>query len=76
MDNTHLLTKREVASLFAVSPRTINHWLSARFLPAYRRGNVLRFRPDEIETVLQKMRLPAAGEPKRRAIRINQNVQL
>jgi len=59
-----LLTKSEVADLFAVSTRTINNWLAEKSLPYYRRGNVLRFRPDEIEVALDKMRVPAAGEPK------------
>ena len=67
----NLINKAQVAELFDVSPWTINHWLTDRLLPHYRRGNVLRFRPDEIENVLASMRVPAAGEPKRRAGRIN-----
>jgi Helix-turn-helix domain len=71
MQNT-LLTKAQVAEMFSVTPRTINHWLSDRLLPHYRRGNVLRFRPAEIEGVLNNMRVPAAGEPKRRAGRTSE----
>lgn len=43
-----LLTEREVADIFTVSPRTVRRWASAGELTAIRIGGVTRYREDQI----------------------------
>ena len=44
------LTKKDVAKRLIVSPRTVNRWVSLGLLKPFRRGQVLRFKPEDVET--------------------------
>ena len=50
-----LLTEREVAAIFTVSPRTVRRWAIAGELTAIRIGGVTRYREDEILSVIEPM---------------------
>ena len=72
-----LVDKKVVAEMLDVCPRQVNRMMQAGELPFYRRNRVVRFNPAEIEGVIAKWRIPAAGEPrqpKRRAGRIGDTV--
>lgn len=63
------LTKLQLATNLNCSTRYINLLMADREIPFYRRGNLVRFRPDEVEAALAGIRVAASGEPKRRMIR-------
>jgi excisionase family DNA binding protein len=48
-----LLTAREVAERFGVTPKTVLRWTEARGLPGYRLGRALRYREADLETWLR-----------------------
>lgn len=50
------LTKKEVAKRFGVSTRTVNRWLSLGLLKPFRRGQVLRFKLEDVEAFEAKGR--------------------
>ncbi|MBN9517754.1 helix-turn-helix domain-containing protein [bacterium] len=43
------LTKKEVAKRLGVSSRTVNRWMSEGLLKPFRRGQVLRFKLEDVE---------------------------
>jgi excisionase family DNA binding protein len=45
------MTTREVAALFARSPRTIRNWVRAGHLHPVRIGGAVFFRPEEVEAL-------------------------
>jgi len=47
-----LLTEREVADIFTVSPRTVRRWATAGELTAIRIGGVTRYREAEVLNVI------------------------
>ncbi len=48
------LTKKEVAALFRVTPRTIDDWMVKRYLPYFKLGRNVRFRKSEIDAQLDE----------------------
>jgi excisionase family DNA binding protein len=52
---SELLTKKELASLFKISTRTIDRWRATRLdLGAIKIGNVVRFHREKVEMLLKK----------------------
>ncbi len=49
-----MLTKKQVAESFQVCERTINRWVSEQKLKPFRKGNIVRFDPAEIERFKRK----------------------
>lgn len=47
-----LLTEREVAAIFAVTPRTVRRWATSGDLHPVRIGGVTRYREDEVLSVI------------------------
>jgi excisionase family DNA binding protein len=47
-----LLRIEEVAAKLAVRPRTIQCWMAARKIPYIKLGHTVRFRPSDIEQML------------------------
>ncbi len=54
-DKDKLLTRQETADLLQVSLVTIWDWTKKDILPAYRIGNKVRYKKDEILQALQQM---------------------
>lgn len=50
----HLLTKKDVAALLRVSPRTVDNWCRDRRIPFITLPGGKRFNPHDIETFLRK----------------------
>lgn len=48
------VTKKEAASILGVSTKTIHEWSKKRILKAYRIGNSVRFKRNEIDETLKK----------------------
>lgn len=65
MTTRALLTKGQAATLFGVSPRTVQQW-AADGCPCFRRGTVLRFDEAELREWLRPAR---DAEPADRALR-------
>jgi excisionase family DNA binding protein len=65
-----LLTTRQVATMFGVSPATVLRWWRAGRLPGFRvfSSNVLRFRLSELEAVLEEHRGGAQTPPRLRVV--------
>lgn len=51
MDTQQTLTRREVASTFKVSQKTVERWEKAGILPAVRIGASVRYRVEDVETL-------------------------
>ena len=49
-----LLTLKELSEILKVPKGTIYSWTHMQFIPHYKLGHSLRFRPSEIEKWLQK----------------------
>jgi excisionase family DNA binding protein len=59
-----LLTEREVAELFSVTPRTVRNWARAGELNRVRVGGTTRYRVDDIENLIYPVNdARPAGEP-------------
>lgn len=54
-DNEKLLTRQETASLLSVSLVTLWDWTKKDIVPAYRIGNKVRYKKQEILLALQQM---------------------
>ena len=54
-DNEKLLTRQETASLLSVSLVTLWDWTKKDIVPAYRIGNKVRYKKQEILQALQQM---------------------
>jgi len=52
-----ILTKRDVAEYFQVTQRTVDNWIDAGWLKAYRIGNQVRFKRKEFRMQLEKCQL-------------------
>ena len=50
-----ILTKRDVAEYFQVTQRTVDNWIDAGWLKAYRIGNQVRFKRKEVQDAVRKM---------------------
>lgn len=48
-----MLSASEVAIQFSVSPRTVHRWTCAGTLQGYRIGRVYRFKPEDVELLLE-----------------------
>jgi excisionase family DNA binding protein len=46
------LTVKEVAEYLSVSPGTVHNWCSAKYIPHVKRGHVLRFSREAIDSWL------------------------
>jgi excisionase family DNA binding protein len=57
-----LLKTRELADLLGFSMATIQDWVEAGSIPAFKPGGRLRFRLSEVETWLESKRASAGGE--------------
>lgn len=55
------MTKQEVADRLRVSPQTVRRMARDERLTEYRNGNIVRFRDDEVEALLQPMPAQEAG---------------
>lgn len=53
------LTKKEVAKILKISVVTVDDWRRKRIIQAYRVGNRIRFKSDEIEMALIKINPPS-----------------
>lgn len=49
------LTRYEVAEMLSISLVTIHNWVKSNILTAYRIGNLVRFRRQDIENCLTKI---------------------
>lgn len=48
-----MLSANEVANRFRVSPRTVHRWTCTGTLQGYRIGRVYRFKPEDVELLLE-----------------------
>lgn len=48
-----MLSASEVANQLRVSPRTVHRWACVGTLPGYRIGRVYRFKPEDVELLLE-----------------------
>ena len=60
---TRLLTASDVATLLAVSVKTVYAWTHQEFIPHYKFGKSLRFSRDDVVEWAEKRR--ATGRPSR-----------
>ena len=60
---TNLLTASDVATLLAVSVKTVYAWTHQEFIPHYKFGKSTRFAPDEIQEWAAKRKV--SGRPSR-----------
>ena len=54
--NDRLLTAKEVADLIQVDRSTVSRWAKAGTLPSLKIGDLLRFRPSDIEAFINAHR--------------------
>ncbi len=54
-DETVLLTRKEVAKMLEISLPTLHNWVKSGVLTAYRIGNKVRFKQDEVLNSLQSI---------------------
>ena len=52
-DDKKLLTPKEVATLFGVTPKTLHVWHKTGFLPRIRIGGVVRYQCADVERAAQ-----------------------
>lgn len=52
---THLLTRQEVAKWLDISLPTLHAWTKSQILQAYRIGNKVRYKKDEVLNALQSI---------------------
>ena len=52
-----LLTQRDVAAYFKVTRRTIENWRDKGWLPFIRLGGVIRFKPSDLQRVVERRRV-------------------
>lgn len=52
---TNWLTKKEVANILSISTVTVDDWCKKNILIAYRIGNRIRFKRNEVEQALTKI---------------------
>lgn len=57
-----LLTVKEIAALFSVSERTVYRWVRKRIIPAYKLPSGLRFKNEDTELFLEKIRAGSIDE--------------
>jgi hypothetical protein len=60
------ISKRELAETLGISTRTIDHWRAERIIPYRKIRGVILFDPAEVEQALERFRVYAYWEPKRR----------
>ena len=63
------LRPRDALEMLPVSRRTLSNWQRRRVIPFYRVGRIILFKRCDIEEALERFRVAAIGEPKRRAAR-------
>jgi excisionase family DNA binding protein len=56
-----LLTTRQVADRFGLSPETVLRWVRRGQLPAFRLGGAIRFREQELDAWLEQRATPRRG---------------
>lgn len=55
------MTKQEVAARLRVTPQTVRRMARDQRLTEYRNGNIVRFREDEVEALLQPVQAQEVG---------------
>jgi len=50
-----LLTEKELAQRLACSPRTLMNWRTQRLIPFVKLGQTIRYNPDAVIEVLEKL---------------------
>ncbi|PIQ85919.1 MAG: hypothetical protein COV74_07055 [Candidatus Omnitrophica bacterium CG11_big_fil_rev_8_21_14_0_20_45_26] len=53
-----LLTIQDIQKIFKISRRTVYHWINKAILAPIHIGGVLRFKPEDIETLVEKVHTP------------------
>lgn len=57
LPKTELLTRKEAAEILGVSLPTLHYWTKDGEVPAYRIGNRVRYKRDEVLSSLQKIQV-------------------
>jgi excisionase family DNA binding protein len=60
LDGSKLLTDRKVAEKLSVSTRTVIDWRNAGKIPFIRIGRSIRYRPESIAALLEKLEIGGA----------------
>lgn len=56
-EEPEMLTRADVARIWKVNPHTVDRWVAAGILPAYRLGpRLIRFRAEDVAAMARKMR--------------------
>ena len=56
----YLVTKKEIADRYSVSPRTIDFWVQKRRLPCFKVGRELLFRIEDCDRAVERFKRAAA----------------
>ena len=57
MTTQNLLTKRDLASMAKVYPRTIDNWMARGWLPFLKLGKSVRFLPSDVQKFIESHRV-------------------
>ena len=57
LPKTELLTRKEAAEILGISLPTLHYWTKDGKVPAYRIGNRVRYKRDEVLSSLQKIQV-------------------